>query len=397
MERVDSYAGLSGRDRGFAAAITRATLRHLGQIDALVTAQMERPIADSSTWPWAILRTGAAQLLAGLAPPHAVVSRAVALAGLHRSASGLAGLVNAVLRKVAAVDPAALDPADALPLVWRRRWEAAHGAVAVEALARVAQAPAPLDLSSRVDNPAVLALDGAVRLPGGTIRLGPDAPSAPDLPGWAGGEIWVQDAAAALPVRLLAPGAGERVLDLCAAPGGKTLQLAAAGAQVTAIDQDASRLERLTENLARTGLSAQVFTGDARKARPEVLFDAVLLDAPCSATGTLRRHPETVWIKTPQDIPRLVALQTELMAAAARMVRPGGRLVYAVCSLEPEEASSGMAAGIAAGLMPDPVRPDELAELDGALQPDGTVRLLPGLWAQRGGLDGFFIARFRRP
>jgi 16S rRNA (cytosine967-C5)-methyltransferase len=397
MEETQSFARLEGRDRAFAAAVALATLRHLGQIDAILRSLMERPIADASTWPWAILRTGVAQLLTGLAPAHAVVSRAVAVARVHRSASGLAPLMNAVLRKAATVELASLDPADALPLVWRRRWEAAYGTAAVQVLARVAQQPAALDLSAGVTAPAVLAVDGARRLPTGSIRLSDADVRATDLPGWETGEIWVQDAAAALPARLLRVRPGDRVLDLCAAPGGKTLQLAAAGAEVTAVDADAARMQRLRDNLARTGLTADVFVGDARRAQPDRLFDAVLLDAPCSATGTIRRHPETVWIKTPQDIARLAALQGELMAAAARQLKPGGRLVYAVCSLEPEEAGSGQAAAAAAGLVADPVLPDELPGLEAALLPDGSVRILPGLWEAHGGLDGFFMARFRRP
>lgn len=397
MDQVDAHAGLEGRDRAFASAIALSTLRRLGQIDAFIAARMTKPLPDSSTWPLAILRTGIGQIWGGLAPAHAVVSRMVDIARADRSASGLAGLINAVLRRAAEADLAGLDPADVLPQAWRARWTQAHGADAVAALARVAQVQPPLDLSTKVADPAVLGIEGAQRLPGGSIRLPVPSPPAPSLPGWAEGEIWVQDAAAALPVRLLAPQPEERVLDLCAAPGGKTLQLAAAGAVVTAIDSDAGRLARVRENLARTGLAADVFAGDARKARPDTLFDAVLLDAPCSATGTIRRHPETVWIKTPADLARTLALQGELMAAAARMLKPGGRLVYAVCSLEPEELMSGQAAATTAGLVPDPVQAAELPELEAALLAEGTVRVLPGQWEARGGLDGFQIARFRLP
>ncbi|MGI4941442.1 MAG: RsmB/NOP family class I SAM-dependent RNA methyltransferase, partial [Janthinobacterium lividum] len=322
-------------------------------------------------------------------PAHAAVATAVALARARRL-TPFAGLVNAVLRKVAAAGPAALDGLDA-PRLDTPAWLWASWGANARAIAEAHTREAPLDLSLR---PGAAEPDGATSLPTGTARL-PAGTRVQDLPGFAEGAFWVQDAAAALPARLLRVQPGERVADLCAAPGGKTAQLAAAGATVTAIERDAGRLRRLHENLARLALPVEVVQADALAWTPPDLLDAVLLDAPCSATGTIRRHPDVMRLKRPRDVADLAAGQDRLLAAAAGMLRPGGRLVYAVCSLQPEE---GMARAAAAppGLRPDPVRPEELPDLLGALTPEGWARTHPGLWAERGGMDGFFIARFVR-
>jgi 16S rRNA (cytosine967-C5)-methyltransferase len=217
--------------------------------------------------------------------------------------------------------------------------------------------------------------------------------SVETLPGFDEGAWWVQDIAASLPARLLGDVAGLRVLDLCAAPGGKTMQLAAAGADVTALDISGSRLKRLRANLARTGLSATVVEADARAWQPEAPFDAILLDAPCSATGTFRRHPDLLYAKASLELTALTALQRDLLARACGWLQPGGRLVYAVCSLEPAE---GEGASPPAGVERDPIGPQELP--DGLLPAaGGTVRTLPALWGEAGGADGFFIARWRKP
>ena len=208
----------------------------------------------------------------------------------------------------------------------------------------------------------------------------------------------MQDAAAALPARLLDLKPGETALDLCAAPGGKTLQLAAAGAAVTAVDRSAARLKRLSENLARMGLAAEVVVADAAAWSDKRTFDAVLLDAPCSATGTFRRHPDVLWAAKPSDIAKLAAVQTAVLDAAANRVKPGGRLVYCVCSLEPEEGEAQAAAFLArrSDFAVDPIAPDEGGAPSGAVTPEGALRLTPGLSEPEGGVDGFFIARFRR-
>jgi 16S rRNA (cytosine967-C5)-methyltransferase len=218
-----------------------------------------------------------------------------------------------------------------------------------------------------------------------------------ELPGFAEGGFWVQDAAAALPARLLAVREGERVADLCAAPGGKTAQLAAAGAKVTAVERDPKRMARLRENLARLRLPAELVVADAVQwDAGGAAFEAVLLDAPCTATGTIRRHPDVPWLKRPKDVAGAAALQRALLASAARRLAPGGRLVFATCSLQAEEGEAHLAEAAALGLQPDPVRPAEVPGLEAALTPAGAVRTRPDLWSDRGGMDGFFVARFRK-
>ena len=261
---------------------------------------------------------------------------------------------------------------------------------------RAADEP-PLDVSLRDPDTAEIWAErlNATILPGGTLRCRPSG-AVEDLPGFAEGGWWVQDAAAALPARLLGAVSGRRVADLCAAPGGKTLQLAAAGARVTALDRSAPRLVRLRENLARTGLAAEIVAADAAAwAAPEP-FDAALLDAPCSATGTLRRHPDAAWIKTPADVAALHAVQGAILADVARLLKPGGVLVYCVCSLQAAEETASPAAP-PPGLIADPIRADELPGWEFAVRPDGALRALPCHLPEAGGLDGFYAARFRKP
>jgi 16S rRNA (cytosine967-C5)-methyltransferase len=229
-------------------------------------------------------------------------------------------------------------------------------------------------------------------LPTGSVRY-PAGTHVGDVPGFADGGLWVQDAAAALPALLLAPRPGERIADLCAAPGGKTAQLAAAGALVTAVERDPVRLARLAENLARWRLPAELVQADVLAWTPPELFDAVLLDAPCSATGTIRRHPDVPHLKRSRDIAMLCEAQDRLLAAAGRMLRPGGRLIYAVCSLQPEEAAARLAVS---RLRHDPFRVDELPGLPEAITPAGYLRTHPGMWREWGGMDGFFAGRMIR-
>lgn len=405
MQREPAFARLEGRDRGFAARLAMATLRALGPVEHALSARITRPLPDNAGMARALLRTGAAQILEDLAPVHAAVGQAVALAKADPSSASYAGLINAVLRGLARDPPPPCPLSARWPAAWSARWRAAHGQEALAELAAALARPPPLDLSTRLDADAAALLAerlGARLLPGGTLRLDP-APGDPTaLSGWAEGWIWAQDAAAALPARLLGVAPGLTALDLCAAPGGKTLQMAAAGGRVVAVDADPGRLARLNENLARTGLSARVLAGDGRTMAGALAaesggFDRVLVDAPCSATGTLRRHPEAPWIKDPAKAGRLAGLQAELVAAGARALKPGGLLVYAVCSLEPEEAWSGLEAAARAGLVPDPVRPEEAPGLEAAINAEGHVRTWPGQWPESGGLDGFFIARFRKP
>ena len=363
----------------------RATVpRPTGSLDAVLEPFLRRAPPDPVRH---VLRLGAAQLLLLDTPAHAAVATAVALAR-GRSLTPFAGLINAVLRRVAAAGKAALDELDG-PRLDTPPWLWASWGNDARIIAQAHEHEAPLDLSlnSGATPPGGdLLPTGSVRFPPGT-RVG-------DLPGFAEGAFWVQDAAAALPARLLNAQSGERVADLCAAPGGKAAQIAASGAAVTALERDPIRMQRLAENLARLRLPADAVLADALTWRPPAPFDAVLLDVPCSATGTIRRHPDVPFLKRPRDIETLVVQQRALIAAAAAMLRPGGRLVYAVCSLQPEEGPGQVAAALAAGLRHDPVRPDELSAIPEALTADGCLRTHPGLWPDRGGMDGFFAARF---
>ncbi len=252
---------------------------------------------------------------------------------------------------------------------------------------------APLDLTLR---PGATPPEGGMALPTGSWRF-PPGTDPETLAGFAEGAFWVQDAAAALPAFLLAPRPGELVADLCAAPGGKTAQLAACGAAVTAVEREPARLPRLRENLARLGLSAEIVAADAETWRPPAPLTAALLDAPCSATGTIRRHPEVLRLRRPRDVAALAAVQNRLLEAASAMLAPGGRLLYSVCSLEPEEGPARIARALARlPLRHEPFTADELAALPEARTAEGFLRTHPGLWPERGGMDGFFAARLVR-
>lgn len=384
-EALDAAAFAESRDRAAAHRLAASVLRRLGSLDAVLEPFLTRAPPDGVRH---VLRLGAAGLLLLETPPHAAVATAVGLARARRLAP-FAGLVNAVLRRVSEAGPAALDGLDG-PRLDTPPWLWTSWGADARAIAEAHGREAPLDLSLR---PGAESPPGGTLLPTGSVRL-PAGTRVQDLPGFDSGTFWVQDAAAALPAALLHARPGERVADLCAAPGGKTAQLAAAGAQVTAVERDAVRLRRLRENLARLQLHVEVVQADAIAWTPPALFDAVLLDAPCSATGTIRRHPDVARLKRPRDVAESAAGQDRLLAAATALLRPGGRLVYAVCSLQPEEGP-GRVAGLP-GLRPDPFTAAELAGVPAALTPQGALCTHPGLWAERGGMDGFFAARFVR-
>jgi len=343
-----------------------------------------------------VLRIGCAGLLLLGTPGHAAVATAVSLARA-RGLTPFAGLVNAVLRRVAEAGVAALAELDC-PRLDTPSWLWTAWGTDARAIAIAHQAEAPLDLTLGPGTPppedAMVLPTGSVRYPAGTLVA--------DIPGFTEGRLWVQDAAAALPARLLAVRAGERVADLCAAPGGKTGQLVAAGASVVALERDANRLKRLGENLARWGLKAELVRADANDWRPAERFDAILLDAPCSATGTIRRHPDVARLKRPADVATLTQAQDRLLASAIALLKPGGRLIYAVCSLQPEEGAGRIAAALAtggvrpSGVRLDPFTKEELAILPEARTAEGFLRTHPGMWAERGGMDGFFAARLVR-
>ncbi len=379
-----SKGGAEPRDRAAAHRLAAAVLRRLGSLDAVIEPFLTRAPPDAVRH---ILRLGAAGLLLLETPPHAAVGTAVDLARARKLAP-FAGLVNAVLRRVAEIGPAALDELDG-PRIDTPAWLWTSWGADARAIAEAHTHEAPLDLTLA---PGAAAPDGALVLPNGSARL-PAGTRVAELPGFDEGRFWVQDAAAALPARLLAARPGERIADLCAAPGGKTAQLATSGAHIVAVDRDPNRLRRLHENLARLQVEVEVVQADAATWIPDQRLDAVLLDAPCSATGTIRRHPDALRLKRPRDLIDLTAGQDRLLASAAAMLRPGGRLLYAVCSLQPEEGAARLAAAAALGLRPDPFSPEELSAIPEARTSDGHLRTHPGLWREHGGMDGFFAAR----
>ncbi|TAN55443.1 MAG: RsmB/NOP family class I SAM-dependent RNA methyltransferase, partial [Rhodospirillales bacterium] len=307
------------------------------------------------------------------------------------------GLVNAVLRRIGREGRDWLGGLDAgrigLPDWMWQEWVADWGEERAHKLALASLQEAPLDLTVKADPTIWAEKLGAEILPTGTLRL--VKPGAiPALPGFEEGAWWVQDAAAALPARLMGDVAGLRIADLCAAPGGKTAQLALAGAKVTAVEKAGTKIARMKENLDRLGLTAEIVCADALSWKPKELFDGVLLDAPCSATGTIRRHPDALHLKRESDSKVMSESQQRLLASAGHLLKPGGRLVYCVCSLARAEGESVAAAG-APGLVADPIHPNEIKGLpEGAVTPEGWLRTFPDFWEDKGGMDGFFAARF---
>ena len=395
-----SASALEPRDRAFARHLAATTLRRLGQIDALIADHVARPLPADAHTPRNILRLGATQIVFLETPAHAAVNETVALAAAA-GAARYKGLVNAVLRRLAEEGKARAGKQDAARLntpdwLWQS-WSAAHGEAIARRIAEAHLAEAPLDLSLRDAGGDWAARLEAEALPTGTLRRRSGG-LVTELPGYTDGAWWVQDAAAALPATLLGDVRGKRVIDLCAAPGGKTAQLAAAGATVIAVEQSKARLTRLRENLARLKLSAELVAADAALWRPAAPADAVLLDAPCSATGTIRRHPDLPWRKSAEGLHARTAAQDRLLANAAAMVRPGGVLVYAVCSLQPEEGPDRIETFLAAqsSFALAPVAAHEVGGAAEFLRADGTVQTLPCHWPEKGGIDGFYIARVRR-
>ncbi len=382
-------AGLSPGDKARAQRLASAVLRQAEPIDRMLGAHLhkEPPLAALN-----ILRLAVTELAEGGAA-HGVVNSAVELARRDRETNGLAGMINAVLRKF--VPPVVVaGPVQRMPGWLRSAVVARFGKVAVGRMEEVQAGTPPVDLTLKA---GVLAetIPGAEVLPTGSLRLAAGG-QVSALPGFVEGAFWVQDAAAALAVKLLGDVRGLAVLDLCAAPGGKTLQLADGGAEVVALDISGPRLARLRENLARTGLKAKVVTADALQWEPEAKFDAVLLDAPCSATGTIRRHPDLPFLRQASDIPGLVELQARLLDRALGFLKPGGRLVYCTCSLLQDEGEAQVASALARheGLLM--LRP-EMAGIEPAWMGERGLRLRPDYWAERGGMDGFYMACLQVP
>lgn len=397
---ADSVLAGTPAERAEAHGLADLTLRRLGQIDALLDRfllRMPRPPVLH------VLRLMAAELVFAGTAPHAAVDLAVRLARQGRGGAGVAGLVNAVGHRLAVEGPEIAAAQDSARLntpgwLWGRL-SSDWGTATARAIATAHLAGATVDLTPRdpAGAEALAAALGATLLPTGTLRLAL-RPQISALPGFAEGAWWAQDAAAALPARLIHDPAGMRVLDLCAAPGGKTLQLAAAGAAVTALDRSEGRMARLSANLARTRLAADCMVADALGWSPEAPFDAVLLDAPCTATGTIRRHPDLPWRSGGPDVKGLAELQSRLLDRAAAWVVPGGMLVFCTCSLlkvEGEDQARGFLARHE-DFVRMPVAAGEAGIPAAFLTAQGDLRTRPDFWSDGGGIDGFFAARFRR-
>ncbi|MBT6443060.1 MAG: RsmB/NOP family class I SAM-dependent RNA methyltransferase [Alphaproteobacteria bacterium] len=403
LDSSPGYRALPTRERAFARLLLLTSLRRLGEINAVIDRFMKQPLRPRLAGARHVMQIGACQLLFLDTPAHAAVSTAVDQVASDRVLRPLKGLVNAVLRRISEGRTSLLEDLDTDRInmpdwLWHRLCPV-YGEITVRAISAANRREPVLDLTlkSPADKQEWANRLGAACLTSGSLRL-EKAGRVEELPGFADGAWWVQDAASALPARLLGDVTDCLVIDLCAAPGGKSAQLIAAGARVTAVERSAGRTRRLRENLRRLSLDAKIVKADAATWRPKILADAVLLDAPCSATGTMRRHPEVPWTRQAEDIERLNKQQDELLDAACAMVKPGGRVVYTVCSLDPSEGEERVSALLARH--PDMAREAVNAAALGApaeaATADGDLRTLPCYWADTGGLDGFYAACLRR-
>ncbi|MEH0074404.1 16S rRNA (cytosine(967)-C(5))-methyltransferase RsmB [Pannonibacter sp. Pt2] len=399
------FRALEPKDRSLVKAIVAAALRRRGQLDAILAELLDRPIPERTGRVTDILHVAAVQILFLDVADHAAVSLAVDLAGSDKRARPYKGLVNGVLRRLAREKDTlstitGSGPAG-LPLWLATRWRETYGAETFEAILRAHLEEPALDLTVKSDAEGWAERLGGRVVAAGSVRLSRKG-AVDGFEGFNEGGWWVQDAAASLPARLLGDLTGKRAADLCAAPGGKTAQLATQGADVTAVDISEKRLKRVHSNLERLGLSARVVAADLRSYEPDEPFDAILLDAPCSATGTMRRHPDVAWTKRPADVTTLAAIQAELLRKTVTWLKPGGVLVYCTCSMEREEGEDQIAALLAEmpGIALEPVLPAEIGGLAECITPEGYLRTLPchlgGGTEPEGGLDGFFAARLRR-
>ena len=404
IDSAQQRGGLDARDRALARSIATVALRRLGTIRKALARRLDKGMPRrGGALEWTLI-AAAAQILFLDTPDHAAVDLAVKATRADPASAPFAALANAVLRAIARDRDAILmssDPLDDDTPAWlAQRWRSTYGESVARAIAAAHRSEPTLDLSVKSDAAGWAERLGGIVLPTGSVRLDTHAPVV-ELEGYADGEWWVQDAAAALPARLLRARSGMRVVDLCAAPGGKAAELAAAGVDLTTVDRSAERLKLLAANFERLRLHSEIVVADAL-AFDAAPFDGVLLDAPCLATGTIRRHPDVAWIKRPGDLNPLVKLQADLLDHAIALTRPGGVIVYCVCSLEPEEGE----AQIAAVLRRNPdvrrsaIAPEEIGGLAECLTRAGDLRTLPcHLWGEdprRSGLDGFFAARLAK-
>ncbi len=398
------YRALEMRDRSLVRAILSSALRHRGTVNAFVARLLDKPLPENAKSLNHLLHVAAAQILFLDVPDHSAVDLAVEAARVDPRNGRFASLVNALLRRMARekddVLPRLLaDTKDVPDWLWDAL-RAHYGEPKAGQILAMHRIEAPVDFTVKSDPAHWATMLGGIVVPGGTVRVEKLEASVPALPGFADGEWWVQDAAASIPARLLGNVKGKTALDLCAAPGGKTAQMVHAGADVTAIDLSASRLKRLTGNLARLRLNVKTWQGNAFDFKPETLFDAVLLDAPCSSTGTIRRHPDVAWTKSPQDVEKLAKLQFDMLAKAVQFVKPGGVLVFSNCSLLAEEGEmlAAQATTEIRTLVPFPVTENELKGMETLVTSEGWLRSTPAdLMLERleiSGMDGFFAARF---
>lgn len=411
LEGATAHPGLKSladRDRALMRRLVATILRRLGTLGHLLSRLLDRGIPTDAPRAQSALLIGAAQILWMDVPDHAAVDLSVRLVQSDRRAAKYAGLVNAVLRRCAREGQSLIDEVRSesldVPPWLMARWNSHYGESTAKAIAAAINHEPALDLTVKSDASHWATRLHGEALPTGTVRTSLQG-SVTMLPGFSEGQWWVQDAAAALPARLFGDLKGQRVIDLCAAPGGKTAQLAQAGAEVTAIDRSPNRVARLRENLGRLSLDARALVADAIEWQDEAAgdgFDGVLVDAPCSATGTIRRHPDVAWLKQDSDIAALTALQQRLLQKAITLLRPGGTLVYCTCSLEPEEGEQVVAALLAseAGIRRVPISATEVAGLTDIVTPSGDLRTLPCHLPHDdptlGGLDGFYAARLTR-
>jgi len=423
VKTVSSMERLSERDRALAHRIAATVLRRLGTLRHLIGGFLDRGLPGELPRVESALLIGAAQLLFLDIPDHAAVDLAVRLVQGARGHSRYAGLVNAVLRRIARGGNdllARIDPLIDTPEWLMVRWSNAYGVETARAIALAHRSEPPLDLTVKNDPDHWAERLRGRKLPTGSVRLGTHG-QVSALPGYAEGAWWVQDAAAALPAQLFGDITGRAIADLCAAPGGKTAQLALAGANVTAVDRSETRIARLEENLARTGLAARIVVSPAETWEAETPaselsqdaalqdgsrrrggFDGVLVDAPCTSTGTIRRHPDIAWRKALADIELLSGLQKRLLARAIELTKPGGTVIFCTCSLEPEEGEDVVSAVLSqtSSARRRPISETELPGLEGLVTPRGDLRTLPSHWAdpdpRMSGLDGFFAARLER-
>lgn len=404
LNEMAATAKLNARDRAFAFNLVMLSLRQLGGLKVLMNTLVERGIPFEAKWTEAALITGLAQILLMRTADHAAVNETVdMIKSLSGKEKGFAGLVNAVLRRAikereTLVKELNTFPEHNLPEWMQKSWAATYGVETMRDIASSLIITPPLDITLKPgeDSDAWASKLNAVKLATGSLRL--TSADVPALPGYNDGIWWVQDMAAAIPATLLGDINGKHVLDLCAAPGGKTMQLAAAGAVVTAIDRSKNRLKRLKENLKRTKLDALVISADAASYEPQHPADHILLDAPCSATGTLRRNPDVLWTKGPQDVAKLADLQSRILAHAYSLLPVGGTLIYCVCSLEASEGVEQITRflDIEPSAKRIPITASELGQQNILITTDGDLLCLPSYLKDKGGMDGFYAARLTR-